>query len=55
MKDGLSVGGFGFLLLTRGSTGWTIDLYDSAGVAEGQCLFTFASDRVDCPRLPSAK
>jgi hypothetical protein len=24
-------------------------------VAEGQCLFAFASDRVDCPRLPGAK
>ena len=55
VKDGLSVGGFGFLLMTKTSTGWTIDLYDSAGVAEGQCLFAFASDRVDCPRLPGAK
>ena len=58
--DGLSVGGFGFLLMTRNSTGWTIDLYDAAGVAEGQCLFTLAngrgaSDRVDCPRLPGKK
>jgi hypothetical protein len=52
VKDGVSVGGFGFLLLTRGPTGWTIDLYDSAGVAEGQCLFSFAADRLDCPRLP---
>ena len=52
VKDGLSVGGFGFLLLTHGHGGWTIDIYDSAGVAEGQCLFTFASDRLDCPKLP---
>jgi hypothetical protein len=52
VKDGVSVGGFGFLLLTRGSDGWTIDLYDSAGVAEGQCLFRFAGDRLDCPKLP---
>ena len=52
VKDGVSVGGFGFLLLTRGTTGWTIDLYNSAGVAEGQCLFSIAADRVDCPKLP---
>jgi hypothetical protein len=52
VKDGVSVGGFGFLLLTRGPAGWTIDLYDSAGVAEGQCLFSFTADRLDCPKLP---
>jgi hypothetical protein len=55
VKDGLSVGGFGFLLLTKSDSGWTIDLYDSAGVAEGQCLFVSASDRVDCPKLPGGK
>ena len=34
VKDGLSVGGFGFLMMTReaGSDGWSIQLYDSAGV-----------------------
>ncbi len=53
VKDGLSVGGFGFLLLTRNPAGWTVDLYDSGGVAEGQCLFTTATDRVDCPKLPA--
>ena len=52
VKDGLSVGGFGFLLMTRNATGWTIDLYNSAGVVEGQCLFTAATDRLDCPKLP---
>jgi hypothetical protein len=52
VKDGLSVGGFGFLLLTRNQAGWTVDLYDSGGVAEGQCFFTAASDRLDCPKLP---
>jgi hypothetical protein len=52
VKDGVSVGGFGFLLLTRSPGGWTIDLYDAAGVAEGQCLFTTAADRLDCPKLP---
>jgi hypothetical protein len=52
VKDGVSVGGFGFLLLTRAASGWMIDLYDSAGTAEGQCLFTTATDRLDCPKLP---
>lgn len=49
VKDGLSVGGFGFLMLTRnsGSQSWTVQLYDSAGVAERQCQF--AAGRVLCP------
>jgi hypothetical protein len=55
VKDGLSVGGFGFLLLTKETTGWTVDLYDAAGEAEGQCLFTFATRRLDCPRLPKGR
>ncbi|HWC62516.1 MAG TPA: metallophosphoesterase [Rhizomicrobium sp.] len=55
VKDGLSVGGFGFLLMTKSATGWTIDLYDAAGTAEGQCLFTSASDRLDCPKLPASR
>ena len=45
--DGLSVGGFGFLLMTRGSDGWTIDLYDSAGAKTRTCRF--AAARLDCP------
>lgn len=52
VRDGLSVGGFGFVLMTRNPTGWTIDLYNSAGEVEGQCQFTAASDRLDCPKLP---
>jgi hypothetical protein len=55
VKDGLSVGGFGFLLMTKGADGWTIDLYDAGGVAEGQCKFSFASGRVDCPKLPGKR
>ena len=49
VKDGLSVGGFGFLMLTRnsGPQSWTVQLYDSAGVAERQCQF--AAGRVLCP------
>ncbi|MGZ5937247.1 MAG: metallophosphoesterase [Rhizomicrobium sp.] len=49
VKDGLSVGGFGFLLMTRnaGQNSWTIQLYDSAGTPERQCVF--AGGRVSCP------
>lgn len=52
VKDGVSVGGFGFVLMTRNQSGWAIDLYNSGGVVEGQCQFTTASDRLDCPKLP---
>ena len=46
VADGLSVGGFGFLLMTRAEDGWTIDLYDSAGAKIRTCRF---SKRLDCP------
>lgn len=53
VKDGLSVGGFGFLMMTRRDADWAIDLYDSAGRQKGQCVFTPGADgsvgRVDCP------
>jgi hypothetical protein len=53
--DGLSVGGFGFLLMSRAPDGWTIDLYDQAAQAKGQCRFTAPQDgargRLDCPSL----
>jgi len=50
VADGLSVGGFGFLLMTRAEGGWTIDLYDSAGNKTRTCRFTSGkSGRVDCP------
>ena len=39
VADGLSVGGFGFLLMTRAADGWTIDLYDPAAQPKGQCHF----------------
>jgi len=49
VKDGLSVNGFGFLLLTRdpAAKGWIVQLYDSAGTPERQCRFV--ARRVDCP------
>lgn len=45
VADGLSVGGFGFLLMTRSADGWTIDLYDDAGRKTRTCRF---STRLDC-------
>ncbi|HEV2652110.1 MAG TPA: hypothetical protein VGU69_12680, partial [Rhizomicrobium sp.] len=47
VKDGLSIGGFGFLMMTRSGAGWDIQLYDAAGVPTHRCQF--ASGRVDCP------
>jgi hypothetical protein len=50
VADGLSVGGFGFLLITRTEGGWTIDLYDSAGTKTRSCRFTEGKpSRLDCP------
>jgi Calcineurin-like phosphoesterase len=50
VADGLSVGGFGFLLMTRAENGWTIDLYDSAGNKTRTCRFTTGHPgRLDCP------
>lgn len=47
VKDGLSVGGFGFLLMTKAERGWDIQLHDQNGVPTRQCAF--AAGRVDCP------
>ena len=50
VADGLSVGGFGFLLMTKAEGGWTIDLYNSAGSKTRTCRFTSGSPgRLDCP------
>lgn len=53
VKDGLSVGGFGFMMMTRQDANWSIDLYYFVGRRKGQCLFTPGSGdvvgRVDCP------
>jgi hypothetical protein len=55
VADGLSVGGFGFLVMTRAPDGWTIDLYDPAAQPKGQCHFTAPQKdkrgRLDCPGL----
>jgi hypothetical protein len=50
VADGLSVGGFGFLLMTRAEDGWTISLYDQAGAKTRTCRFTAGKPgRLDCP------
>ena len=50
VDKGLSVGGFGFLLMTKVKAGWTIDLYDSNGAHTRQCHFRDGKTRrVDCP------
>jgi len=52
VHDGLSVGGFGFLLMTRAAHGWTIDLYNSDGHKMRQCRFRDLpgrKPRLDCP------
>jgi predicted phosphodiesterase len=55
VADGLSVGGFGFLLMTRASDGWIIDLYDPRAKPTGQCRFRephgIKRGRLDCPGL----
>jgi Calcineurin-like phosphoesterase len=45
VKSGLSVGGFGFLMLTRdaGNEGWTIELYDSHGAPIRHCGYVHRS------------
>jgi len=49
VKDGISVDGFGFLLMTKLKDRWTIDLYDAAATYRRQCVF--AAGRIDCPNL----
>lgn len=59
VKDGLSVGGFGFLLFIRAGNDWSIDLYDPDGGLRGQCRLAAATDgekpRVSCPALTPSK
>lgn len=50
VADGLSAGGFGFLLMIRAADGWTIDGYDMAGAKTRTCRFTAGTPgRLDCP------
>jgi hypothetical protein len=47
VKDGLSIGGFGFVLMTRQTDGWRLDVYDRRGAIERVCQFH--QQRLDCP------
>jgi hypothetical protein len=47
VSDGISIGGFGFLLMTKAGDGWTIDVHDWQGRIERQCVFR--AGRLDCP------
>jgi hypothetical protein len=46
VKDGISLGGFGFLMMVREQPGWRIDVYRVDGTIEEHCKF--AGRRVDC-------
>jgi Calcineurin-like phosphoesterase len=48
VKTGLSLGGFGFLLMTRAKIGWKIDVYKVDGTVEERCHF--AKRRLDCAK-----
>lgn len=47
VKDGFSVGGFGFLFMLRDGKHWDIDLLDASGKFEREC--EFEDGPVDCP------
>ncbi|HEX4294570.1 MAG TPA: metallophosphoesterase [Rhizomicrobium sp.] len=47
VKEGLSVPGFGFFLMTKVREAWNVDLYDSTGTFTRRCIF--AAGRIDCP------
>jgi hypothetical protein len=48
VKDGLSLPGFGFLLMTREADGWRIDVHAVDGTIEEVCHF--ADRRLDCAK-----
>jgi hypothetical protein len=48
VKDGMSLPGFGFLMMVQTQNGWRLDVHDVNGALERQCLFRL--DRIDCPR-----
>ncbi len=55
VHDGLSVGGFGFLLMTRDEAvrgAWTIDLFRPDGSKQGQCRLIPAMASPTAPAKP---
>jgi len=47
VKDGISLPGFGFLLMTQEGSDWRIDVHGVDGAIE--CVCRFANGRLDCP------
>lgn len=47
VKDGLSINGFSYLLMSKVPDGWVIQVFDRDGTAIRRCMF--AGGRVDCP------
>lgn len=47
VKDGLSIGGFGFILMTRSGDSWRIDVYDWQGAIVRVCRFH--NGAIACP------
>ena len=48
VKDGMTLPGFGFLMMTKEANDWHIDLYRVDGTVEGHC--TLANRRIDCSK-----
>ena len=48
IADGLSLPGYGFLLLTHVGDHWSVDVFDATGTRERSC--TIAARHVDCPK-----
>ncbi len=48
VKDGISLPGFGFLLMTRRDTDWRVDAHDVDGTITRVC--SFAGGRLECPK-----
>jgi hypothetical protein len=48
VKDGMTLPGFGFLMMTKQGADWHVDLYRTNGTIEGHC--TLANRRVDCAK-----
>jgi len=47
VHDGLSIPGFGFMMMTKAKAGWAIDVYRVDGSIERKCRFQ--NYRLDCP------
>ncbi|HEY2070857.1 MAG TPA: metallophosphoesterase [Rhizomicrobium sp.] len=50
VKDGMSLPGFGFLMMEQEGQSWRIDVYNVAGTIQDVCHF--AGGRLDCAKAP---